>query len=132
VFVRYFSFSVAGLGLGYAIGGILSAVLLWIILEKKVGDLRQNEIIFSGFKILLSAAIAGLVSYGTLYFIAPLVDMRTFMGVFIQGLAAGLTGVIVYIIVGLILKSQEMISFWQAITNRLPWAKVAPEEEIIS
>lgn len=128
-FAKYFG--VAGLALGYAVGGIISMALLWIFLEEKVGDLRQNEIIAAGFKILLSAAFAGLASYGTLYLVAPMVDMRTFTGIFTQGLAAGLVGVIVYIVAGLLLKSQEMFSFWHAITNRLPWSKVAPEEEII-
>jgi hypothetical protein len=80
---------------------------------------------------LLGSLAAGLAAYGTLYFIAPLVDMRTFLGIFIQGLFAGLIGVAVYIIVGLLMKSQEMFFFWQAIIHRLPWSRVAPKEEII-
>ena len=122
---------VSGLALGFALGGILNMGLLWIFLEEKVGDLKQNEIIFSGFKILLGSLVAGLAAYWTLYFIAPLVDMQTFLGIFIQGLLAGLVGIVVYIIVGLVLRSQEMFSFWQAVSQRLPWSRVAPAEEII-
>ncbi|KKR03576.1 MAG: Integral membrane protein MviN [Parcubacteria group bacterium GW2011_GWF2_39_13b] len=129
ILVKYFS--VAGLALGYAIGSIACMILLWIFLEERVGDLGQNEIIAAGFKILLSSAVAGLAAYGSLYLIAPLVDMKTFIGIFIQGLFAGLIGVAAYIIFGLLMKSQEMFSFWQAIANRLPWASVAPAEEII-
>lgn len=123
--------SVAGLALGFTLGGFVNMGLLWIFLEEKVGDLRQNEIIGAGFKILLSAVIAGLAAYGTLYLVAPLVNMQTFIGVFIQGLSAGLIGIAVYITAGLLLKSQEMFSFWQAVTQRLAWKKVAPDEEIV-
>ena len=130
VFVKYFS--VSGLALGYAIGSIITMILLWIFLEEKVGDLKQNEIIGAGFKILLSSAVAGLATYGMLYLVAPLVNMQTFVGIFIQGLSAGLVGIAVYAVVGLLIKSQEMFSFWQAVTQRLPWAKVAPREEIIA
>lgn len=122
---------VSGLALGFALGGILNMGLLWVFLEEKVGDLKQNEIIFSGFKILLSSLAAGLAAYGTLYFVAPLVDMRSFLGIFTQGLLAGLIGVAVYIIAGLVLRSQEMFSFWQAIKCRFLWANIATEEEII-
>jgi len=57
--------------------------------------------------------------------------MQTFLGIFTQGLFAGLAGIAAYVVAGLILKSQEMFTFWQAITHRLPWIKVAPKEEII-
>lgn len=130
VFVKYFS--VSGLALGYAIGSIITMILLWIFLEEKVGDLKQNEIIGAGFKILLSAAVAGLATYGMLHLVAPLVNMQTFVGIFIQGLSAGLVGIAVYATVGFLIKSQEMFSFWQAVTQRLPWKKVAPREEIIT
>jgi len=122
---------IGGLALGYSLGGFLSMIILWILLEGKIKELDSSEIIFAGVKILVSAVFAGLVAYGVLNLTAPLVNMQTFLGIFTQGLFAGLAGIVAYVVAGLILKSQEMFSFWQAITHRLPWIKVAPKEEII-
>lgn len=128
-FSRYFG--VAGLAMGFALGCVVYVILLWFFLRKKIGELDQKKIFYSGAKILIASVLAGSAAYGALRVFANLVNMKTLLGIFTQGLVAGLIGIAVYIIAGLILRSEEMFSFWQAITHRLPWPKVAPEEEII-
>lgn len=126
---RYFG--VAGMAMGFALGCVVYVILLWFFLRKKIGELDQRKIISSAAKILIASVLAGLSAFATLHIFADLVNMRTLLGIFTQGLIAGLVGIIIYIAAGLILRSEEMFGFWQTITHRLPWIKVAPKEEII-
>ncbi len=130
VFARYFG--VAGLAIGFTFGCVVYFILLWFFLQRKVGDLDKRAIFSSTVKILFASILAGLTAYLALHIFAHLVNMKTLLGIFTQGLVAGLLGIFVYIVAGLILRSEEMQNFWQAFTHRLPWAKVAPKEEIIS
>jgi putative peptidoglycan lipid II flippase len=130
IFARYFG--VAGLAIGFTFGCVVYFILLWFFLQRKVGDLDKRAIFSSTIKILIASIFAGLAAYATLHIFANLVNMKTLLGIFTQGLVAGLSGIFAYIIAGLALRSEEMQSFWQTFTHRLPWAKVAPKEEIIS
>ncbi|MBI4837194.1 MAG: murein biosynthesis integral membrane protein MurJ [Candidatus Portnoybacteria bacterium] len=123
---------VAGMAIGFASGCVVYAVLLWFFLGKKVGDLDYKKIFSSVTKTLIASLLAALAAYGVLRVFDDLVNMKTFLGIFAQGLVAGLFGIAIYVGVGLILRSEEMLGFWQAIVHRLPWSKVAPEEEIVT
>lgn len=125
------SLGVAGLALGYALGGILNMVLLWIFLERKVDDLRFGEIFVSGIKILSASILAGTAAWWFLQFMDKFVDTRTLLGLLAQGFVAGLAGLAIYFLAGLLLRSPEMQIFWQAMKNRLPFKAVAPDKEII-
>lgn len=127
---RYFG--VAGMAAGFASGCVVYAILLWFFLRKKSGGLDHNKIFSSTAKILVASFFAALSTYGILHIFANLVNMRTLLGVFTQGLAAGLVGILIYIISSFLLRSEEMFGFWRAINHRLPWAKVAPKEEVIA
>jgi len=45
---------------------------------------------------VIASAVAGVGSYLSLYLIAPLVNMQTYIGVFTQALGAGIIGVAIY------------------------------------
>jgi len=125
------SLGVAGLALGYALGGVVYLILLWIFLERKVGDLNFREILVSGLKIFLASFLAGLSAYLMLQLMDKFVDTHKVLGIFTQGLSAGLVGIAIYFLAGLILRSQEMWAFWRSIKNRLPFKTVAPDKELI-
>lgn len=131
-FVLVKKFSVAGLGLALSLGSFLLLGLLWFFLRRKIGSLDEKRIFRSTIKIITASFLAALAAYGMLHLVAPIVNMRTGLGVFIQGMSAGLVGLAVYILVGLFLKCQESITFWQVLKHRLPWSRVAPKEEVIS
>lgn len=126
-----FSLGVAGLALGFALGSVLNMILLWFFLERKVSDLNSSEIFVSGVKIVIASFFAGLAAYGALQFMDKLVSTRTVLGIFSQGLAAGIIGIAAYFFVGLLLRSPEIKTFWDSIKNRLPFKSVAPDKEMI-
>jgi len=122
---------VAGLALGYAIGGVINMILLWIFLTMKAGDLKSIEVFISGTKILIASILAGFCAYFALRLADKFFDTYTLLGLLAQGFCAGSIGLITYFLAGLLLRSPEMQVFWQTIKNRLPFKTVAPDKEII-
>jgi len=59
------------------------------------------------------------------------VNTRTAIGLFTQGLVAGLAGLLIYFLAGLVLRSEEMWIFWRTFKHRLPFKLVAPDKELI-
>jgi len=59
------------------------------------------------------------------------VDTHAFLGLLAQGAMAGLVGLIIYFLAGLLLRSLEMRIFWQAVKNRVPFKIAASDKEII-
>jgi putative peptidoglycan lipid II flippase len=110
-----FSFGVAGLALGYALGGILYMLLLWVFLRKKVGNLNEGEIFAGLFKMAAASLLAVLV---TLFFWQIFVSnfpSTTVQGILLQGFIAGSAGVLVYFLAGLSLKLSEATRLWRKI-----------------
>ena len=142
----FFSFflGVGGLALGYAVGGIINMILLWFFLRQKVarlarqdtgesgrGSLNEKEIFISGLKIFVASLVAAASAYGMLRVMDFWVNTQKTLGIFSQGLVAGLVGLLVYFLAGLLLRSPEIQTFWQTIRNRLPFKTVAPDKELI-
>ena len=100
---------VLGLALAYSISSIINMLVLYLILHYRLPDIDDNLIISSLLKISFNSLVAGAVVYMVLRILAPLVDMRSFVGILVQGLGAGLCGLIIYLILGILLKLDEMI-----------------------
>jgi putative peptidoglycan lipid II flippase len=122
---------VAGLALGYAIGSILNMIALWFFLEKKVGNLGFKGIISSAVKIFIASCFSGGAAYLSLRLMDLVVSTHTVVGIFLQGLVAGLIGILVYFLAGLLLRSPEIKTFYESIKHRLPFKTVAPDKELI-
>ena len=105
------NYGVLGLATAFSISSILNMILLYIFLHRRVPDLDDYVIFISSLKIIFNSLMAGSIAYLALYFIAPLVDMHTFIGIFIQGLAAGIVGLLSYLILGIVFKLEEVELF---------------------
>ncbi|MDD4333430.1 MAG: murein biosynthesis integral membrane protein MurJ [Patescibacteria group bacterium] len=115
---------VAGLALAFSFANILNFVLLWLALHFELETMDEIKILVSSIKFSASAVGCGLAVQGTKYFIAPLVNMTKLWGILAQGAIAGLFGIIVYIAMCSMFKSEELMGFWEAIKRRLPWKKI--------
>ena len=107
---------IAGLGLAFSIASIINMLLLFSVLRRRLGNLGDKQIIKSSLKIILiSLAMAGVIQW-LKYLVAPLVDMQTFIGVAWQTLVAGLGGVLIYLMLSLFFKSEEIeiVRHWLA------------------
>lgn len=103
------SMGVSGLALAFSVGAVLNTALLWIFLRFKIGALGESELVWSILKlsgaVLIMAAVVQLVKN----LVAPLVDMRAFWGIFVQGFAAAGTGLVVFALLSWFFKNKEML-----------------------
>ena len=120
--VRYLG--VAGLALAFSIANIINFILLWLVLRLEIGRLDELRILVSSIKFSAAAIACGVAVQGMKLAVWPFVDMTKFWGVLTQGLAAGISGIIIYIIVCLLLRSEELFNFWSSIKRRLPISKI--------
>lgn len=104
-------FGVLGLATAFSISSILNMILLYIFLHFRIPDLDDQIIFKSSLKITLNSLGAGALAYLSLQFIAPIVDMRSFWGIFTQGIVAGFVGLLSYLILGIVCKLEEVELF---------------------
>ena len=123
-------FGVTGLAIAFSLASIVNAGLLFILISQKMKQFNKKEIFVSLTKISLASIIAGLFAYQTLYLIAPLVNMRTFIGVLIQGFLAGSAGILIYLLLMWIFKSKELILFKNALRRRIFKTKIRTVEVV--
>jgi putative peptidoglycan lipid II flippase len=110
--------SVTGLPLAFSLTAIFQTLLLLWFFYKKVGDFKIKEILSSFEKNLIAAFFTGLLVYLILFLAGKLVNMNTFKGVFLQGFLAGITGILVYVLISFFLKSQELLIIKSAIIKQ--------------
>lgn len=92
-----FGGGIISLGLAYSIAAVLQMFMLLAVLRIRHGDLDDDNIVSSALHILIAAGVMGFVIQGLKYVVAPMVNMQTFVGVFIQAAVATLGGAFVYI-----------------------------------
>ncbi|MCX6743546.1 MAG: polysaccharide biosynthesis C-terminal domain-containing protein, partial [Candidatus Parcubacteria bacterium] len=126
-----FDLGVSGLALAFSISSILNFAFLWIGLRIRAGSLDEKHIIWSVFKISIATFAMAIVTQFMKFGIEPYFGTTTFIGIFLQGLIAGLVGIAVFIVAGLALKSQEMITFVDSMKRRIFKEKsLYPKENI--
>lgn len=108
-FIGLFSdnLKVAGLALAFSLSAIVNFLILFIWLEIKFGNLIDRFLILKMEKILTATLASGIAAYAALYAIAPFVDNRTYLGLFVQAFLAGAAGVIAYLGAGALLNLGE-------------------------
>lgn len=105
---------VIGLALAFSIAALLQMFLLLAVLRARHGDLDDEHLIDSTWKILIASVGMGIVIQGLKYIIAPMVDMQTFVGLCIQTIAATIGGGLTYIVIAAKFRFDEAT----AIVNR--------------
>ena len=115
---------VAGLALAFSISTILNFILLWVWLCYKIGNMDQAKILISTLKFSVAGIGAGFVVQLMKNIVWAYINMNTFSGVLIQGAAAGTGGLIAYLVVCALLRSEEFYDFLNLIKRKLSWRKV--------
>jgi len=115
---------VAGLALAFSLSTILNFVLLWVWLYVQVGNLDQTKILISTVKFSVAGMVSGFVIQLMKNIVWPYIDMSTFLGVLVQGMVAAMFGIIAYLAMCAILRSEEFYDFLGLIKRKLSWRKV--------
>ena len=102
--------TVIGLALAFTITAIAEALFLLFFLHKKFGILELKDMLKSLSKILSASFIMTIITLivRQSLIIYNIVSLQTFWGVFLQLVLSGVAGIISYIIISFVLKSQEL------------------------
>ena len=108
---------VAGLALAFSVANIFNFIILWLILRFKIGEMDEMKILISAAKFSLAAVACGAAAQGVKILVASLVDMDKFWGILTQGAVAGVAGILVYLAICYLLRSEELSDFYFGFFN---------------
>jgi putative peptidoglycan lipid II flippase len=122
--------SVLLLPLGFSIGQITNAILLWVSFHKKQErSFKEHDI----KKTLLHTASAGIIAatgvYVLLSFVGTGVDQAKFMGILLQGVIAGVFGILIYGAILIALKNEDIWLFIETVKSKFWKQKVIVPEQ---
>ena len=109
---------VAGLALAFSIASILNFILLWIFLRMKIGPMDEVRILVSTIKFSSAAIACGIMVQSMKYIVGSVVDMTRLWGILSQGIVAGLSGLLMYVMFCWIFKSEELINLFERLRNK--------------
>jgi len=101
-------YGIVGLAAAFSVSNIINMFLLLAVLRSKHGDLDDQKIIKSTLKIIAASAVMGLAIWLSLRAILPGINNRTFIGIFLQGSIAGTIGMLVYTVITLVFRFDEV------------------------
>ncbi len=113
---------------GYSLGMLLNALLLWILLGKNFKQ-YANEIRRTVFESFGASVIMGAISYGLLNVLDNVFDINTLVGIFLQGFLAGIGGIVVFVLVLLALKSEELSEILSSLQHKFWKTKTIAAEQ---
>lgn len=116
------------LPLAYSVGIILNALIFWVLFRRDFGGYLPRSLYTTMWQSFSASLIGGAAAYLMLQILAPLVDLQTLPGVFLQGVGAGVVGIAVTVLVLVGMKNREIQEMWAALHTRF-WksAPIIPE-----
>ncbi|MDP3985533.1 MAG: lipid II flippase MurJ, partial [bacterium] len=104
-------YDVRGLALAFSAASTMQVVLLWVALRVKFGSLDEERIVRSLYKMAVAAIGMAVVIQLLKVPLESVFGTTTFLGIFAQGLIAGLAGCVVYGTIGILLRNEEITVF---------------------
>ena len=111
-------FAILGLPLAFSLASIINFAVLLKLFARKINWWQPKYILKSFSKIILATLLMGVATYGLLYILDLFLDTHTFIGIFLQGILAAITGIIVYCLVMVLLKSSEMLTIKRVVLKK--------------
>jgi len=122
---------ILAIAFGYSLAMLVQAIFIIVLLSSKL-KISLRPLIQPLWHAALAALVGGLAAYVTLNFVVEGVDQNKFIGVFIQGLLAGLAGLMGVIMTYVYFRSVEFHEIYTSFHRKLLKVKViAPQEEVL-
>lgn len=121
---------VLGLAFGFAIGQILNITLLYVALLRLTKKIFEDDIKFpymALLKIIVASFLACFAAYISRASFSATLPLISFAQVLIQGAIAGVIGFAVYFAALFLLKSEDMMFFWNSLETKLLRIKKLPK-----
>jgi len=113
---------VSGLALAFSSAMVIQVILLWLMLRRRLGTLKESLALQSLFKISAAAIVMAIIIQALKFPLSQIFNLDTFIGVLLQGLIAGLIGLLVYGVILYFLRLEEMQQFAAGAKRR--WLKL--------
>jgi len=125
------NFGIYGLVGAFSISSTINALILFILLKKKLGvniEKKDKQVIA---KIAFSSFLSGSIAYLMLYAIEPFISTNTFIGIFMQGAIAGTIGIACYLLISWTLQIEEFNKFKNSFQKKVFKTKIKTTEIIV-
>ena len=110
------------LPLAYSLGMIVSAIAFSVLYTRHFQKF-ERAVTRTLWESFASSVIMGFIAYGLLGVLDDVVDIHTTLGIFLQGLLAGLGGIVVGVVVLYLLGNMESKEIWRTIHHKIWKAK---------
>jgi putative peptidoglycan lipid II flippase len=117
------------LPLAYTLGSILNFFLIWIVFKKDFLRDRSSGLWPTFWESTAGALTMGIVTYVALNVLDDIFIVTTGVGILLQGLLAGLIGIIFGMLVLALLKNQQMLDLTEVIGKKLSRDRVLVPEQ---
>ena len=118
---------VLALPLGWSVGEFFNTLVLWLAFQKDFSGFSKS-VLKTFFQVLVASLCMGFVAYLGLNFFGAFLNTDTVLGVFLQGFCAGVSGIIVAIIILILLKSKELSEVWATLHKKIWRVGVIPPD----
>ncbi|MDB5238739.1 MAG: hypothetical protein JWO00_74 [Candidatus Parcubacteria bacterium] len=119
---------VLALALAYSFGVALNTVLHWWLFAKNYPGFTK-PVLSTMFHSFAASVIMGYASYLSLQIFSVVFPLNKVWGVFLQGLASGIVGLIVLVLVLIVLQNKELAEVWRALHRKI-WKVTLPPAEV--
>jgi putative peptidoglycan lipid II flippase len=106
------------LAFGFTLAQIINCIILWITFGREFNSF-SSTLLNTLFKSFSASIIMGFVAYIGLNIFDNIFNINTLIGIFLQGLCAGIMGIISAVIVLKLLKSQELSEIWETLHKKI-------------
>ena len=118
------------LPLAFSLGMIGNAIMLWLLFKRDFLCTKYSRVYRAFGQSFSASVILGAVSYLVLQLMAPIVNQQTLPGIFLQGLVAGVMGLIAGVLVLYLMGNREIREAGEALRHKFWRTKVViPDKE---
>jgi hypothetical protein len=110
--------SVLMLPLAFALGTILNLILHWHAFAREFSGFTY-PVMRTAYQTLSASIVGSFVAYKALHYFDGIFDINTTIGVFLQGLCAGIIGLTVIGFILYALKSKEFVDIKRALKEKV-------------
>ena len=116
----------------FSLATIINTFFLLIFFQKKFGNLVG--VLKKVFRdCSLTAVGIGVITYLLLAILGSILNLKTFLGIFLQGLGAGIGGILFGIVILMLLKNREFKEITESLRRKIykreiPLAAAEPEK----
>jgi len=116
------------LAVAFTLGQFLQLIIL-MILSIKTFKISYRPLVMLSVQAILASVIGGFTTYLTLAFVVDGVNQETFVGIVLQGMVAGVVGVITVVLVYAAFKSAELHEIYRSLHSKIRKSDlVAPQQ----